>query len=230
MIQQCASFQFPVDGMCQCSWDAVSIVGQASSSLPINGGGGGSGTITRSTLMHLVGIGRVKLVNYSICLHRYARVVALPAHCPHLYSAQMSPPQSPSLLLLACHPCCCYHCLFCCLPPLLTLPSPSLLPWPSLAHHPCCHCVAFRGEEGRIIQNQCAIYSQPPPPALPLSLPPLSLLSFLPVGPGGRGWSNNAWILNAQLWECLTAACKAFSIANAKQRGTNGLVIRSLDD
>ena len=30
--------------------------------------------------------------------------------------------------------------------------------------------------------------------------------------------------------ECLTAACKALSLANAKGKGTNGLVIRSLDD
>jgi len=32
------------------------------------------------------------------------------------------------------------------------------------------------------------------------------------------------------LLECLTAACKALSLANAKGMGTNGLVIRSLDD
>ena len=32
------------------------------------------------------------------------------------------------------------------------------------------------------------------------------------------------------LWECLTAACKAFSFANGKERGTNDWVIRSLDD
>jgi hypothetical protein len=32
------------------------------------------------------------------------------------------------------------------------------------------------------------------------------------------------------LLECLTAACKALSLANAKGKGTNGLVIRSLDD
>ena len=29
---------------------------------------------------------------------------------------------------------------------------------------------------------------------------------------------------------CLTAACKAFSLADAKEKGTDGLVIRSLDD
>ena len=34
-----------------------------------------------------------------------------------------------------------------------------------------------------------------------------------------------SWLL-----ECLTAACKALSLANAKGEGTNGLVIRSLDD
>ena len=32
------------------------------------------------------------------------------------------------------------------------------------------------------------------------------------------------------LLECLTAACKALSLANAKGKGTNGSVIRSLDD
>ncbi len=32
------------------------------------------------------------------------------------------------------------------------------------------------------------------------------------------------------LIECLTAACKALSLANAKGKSTNGLVIRSLDD
>jgi hypothetical protein len=30
--------------------------------------------------------------------------------------------------------------------------------------------------------------------------------------------------------ECLTAACKAFSLANAKGKGINELVVRSLDD
>ncbi len=33
-----------------------------------------------------------------------------------------------------------------------------------------------------------------------------------------------------KLRESLTAACKAFSLANAKEKGTDGLVIRSLDD
>ena len=33
-----------------------------------------------------------------------------------------------------------------------------------------------------------------------------------------------------ELWECLTAACKAFSLVNAKEKDTDGLVIRSLDD
>jgi len=33
-----------------------------------------------------------------------------------------------------------------------------------------------------------------------------------------------------KLRECLTVACKAFSLANAKEKGTDGLVIRSLDD
>jgi hypothetical protein len=30
--------------------------------------------------MHLVGVGRIDLVNYSTCLHRLARVMTLPAH------------------------------------------------------------------------------------------------------------------------------------------------------
>ncbi len=34
----------------------------------------------------------------------------------------------------------------------------------------------------------------------------------------------------SQLLECLTAACKTLSLANAKGKSTNGLVIRSLDD
>jgi hypothetical protein len=33
-----------------------------------------------------------------------------------------------------------------------------------------------------------------------------------------------------KLRECLTAACKAFSLANGKGTGTNDWVIRSLDD
>jgi hypothetical protein len=32
------------------------------------------------------------------------------------------------------------------------------------------------------------------------------------------------------LWECVTAGCKAFSLANVKGTGTNDWVIRSLDD
>ncbi len=32
------------------------------------------------------------------------------------------------------------------------------------------------------------------------------------------------------LRECLTAACKAFSLANAKGKGVDELVIKSLDD
>jgi hypothetical protein len=31
------------------------------------------------------------------------------------------------------------------------------------------------------------------------------------------------------VWECVTAACKAFSLANAKGKGINELVIKSLD-
>jgi hypothetical protein len=31
------------------------------------------------------------------------------------------------------------------------------------------------------------------------------------------------------LWECVTAACKAFSLANVKRMGTNDWVIRSVD-
>ncbi len=33
-----------------------------------------------------------------------------------------------------------------------------------------------------------------------------------------------------QLWECVTAACKAFSLANVIGMGTNDWVIKSLDD
>jgi hypothetical protein len=33
----------------------------------------------------------------------------------------------------------------------------------------------------------------------------------------------------AELWECLTAGCKAFSFANGKGMGTNDWVIKSLD-
>ena len=36
--------------------------------------------------------------------------------------------------------------------------------------------------------------------------------------------------IGSRLLECLTAACKALSLANAKGNGTDGLVIRSLDD
>ncbi len=32
------------------------------------------------------------------------------------------------------------------------------------------------------------------------------------------------------MWECVTAGCKAFSLANGKGTGTNDWVIRSLDD
>jgi hypothetical protein len=55
-------------------------VEQMLSSLMNNGSGGGSSIIARSTLTHLAGMGRVNLVNYSNCLHRLARVVALPVH------------------------------------------------------------------------------------------------------------------------------------------------------
>jgi hypothetical protein len=49
--------------------------------LPNNsGGGGGSSIIARSPLMHLEGTGRVNLAKYTTCLHRLARVVALPVH------------------------------------------------------------------------------------------------------------------------------------------------------
>jgi hypothetical protein len=49
-------------------------------SSPSNSGGGNGdgGTIARITLMHLVGVGRGNLANYSTGLHRLARVVALP--------------------------------------------------------------------------------------------------------------------------------------------------------
>ncbi len=48
-------------------------------------------------------------------------------------------------------------------------------------------------------------------------------LGFLP--------SNEARAAAARLlWECLTACCKAFSLANGKETGTNDWVIKSLDD
>jgi hypothetical protein len=45
------------------------------------------------------------------------------------------------------------------------------------------------------------------------------------LGSGKMGWG----IVGVLMWECLTA-CKAFSLANAKGKGTNDWVIRSLDD
>jgi len=36
--------------------------------------------------------------------------------------------------------------------------------------------------------------------------------------------------MSPKMRECLTADCKAFSLANAKEKGNDGLVIRSLDD
>jgi hypothetical protein len=39
-----------------------------------------------------------------------------------------------------------------------------------------------------------------------------------------------ALFVACQLWECLIAACKAFSLANGKGKGTNDRVIKSLDD
>ncbi len=59
----------------------LAFVERMSSSLLTNGGcGGGSGTITRSAMTHLAGMGRVNLVNFSTCPHRLARVVVLPVH------------------------------------------------------------------------------------------------------------------------------------------------------
>jgi len=37
-------------------------------------------------------------------------------------------------------------------------------------------------------------------------------------------------VVGSVVLECLTAACKALSPANAKGKGADGLVIRSLDD
>ncbi len=37
-------------------------------------------------------------------------------------------------------------------------------------------------------------------------------------------------VMEHGMWDCLTAACKAFSLANTKGKGINELVIRSLDD
>ncbi len=55
-------------------------VERVSSSLPIDSSGSGSSTIARSARMHLAGMGRVNLVNFSTYLHRLARVVAMPMH------------------------------------------------------------------------------------------------------------------------------------------------------
>ncbi len=55
-------------------------VEQVLSFLPNEGGDVSIGTIARSTLTNLVGAHRVNLESYSICLHRLARVVALPTH------------------------------------------------------------------------------------------------------------------------------------------------------
>jgi hypothetical protein len=37
-------------------------------------------------------------------------------------------------------------------------------------------------------------------------------------------------IRGLNVWKCLTAGCKTFSLANGKGMGTNDWVIRSLDD
>jgi hypothetical protein len=37
-------------------------------------------------------------------------------------------------------------------------------------------------------------------------------------------------IFDSGLWECVTAGCKAFSLANEKGTGTNDWIIKSLDD
>ena len=45
-------------------------------------------------------------------------------------------------------------------------------------------------------------------------------------------WYKDLELYTSQTWallECLTAACKAFSLANAKVKGTSGLLTRSLD-
>jgi hypothetical protein len=54
--------------------------GYSHTSLPTKGGGSGGSTIARSAAMHLAGMSRVNLVNYSTFLHKLARVVALPVH------------------------------------------------------------------------------------------------------------------------------------------------------
>ncbi len=58
----------------------LACIERALSSPPNASGNGGSGTIAKSALMHLAGTGRVNSANYSTCLHRLARVVALPTH------------------------------------------------------------------------------------------------------------------------------------------------------
>jgi hypothetical protein len=41
---------------------------------------------------------------------------------------------------------------------------------------------------------------------------------------------NQILVKMGQLWECVTAGCKAFSLTNGKGMGTNDWVIKSLDD
>ncbi len=45
--------------------------------------------------------------------------------------------------------------------------------------------------------------------------------------PNGNQYVFLDSIFDHRLWECLTAVCKALSLANAKGKGTDGLVIRS---
>jgi hypothetical protein len=58
----------------------LACVEQASSSLSNDGSNSSNGTIARSALTHLAGTSRVNSAKYSTCLHRFARVVALPVH------------------------------------------------------------------------------------------------------------------------------------------------------
>jgi hypothetical protein len=79
---RCANSGQPTaaDGMRQHGGALLVFVEWALSSLPTNSSNGSGGTIARSALTHLAGMGRVNSVNYSTCLHRLARMVALSAH------------------------------------------------------------------------------------------------------------------------------------------------------
>ena len=63
-----------------------------------------------------------------------------------------------------------------------------------------------------------------------------SLFRHLPIGRLSIWWSvifcvcNLAKYGSDKPWECLTAACKAFSLVNAKKKGIDGLLIAKLGE